>query len=140
MTTGRHASRGTVSWRIIAGAVSVITGVCLLPAALDKLLSDPPNTSPGPGLGFTLLAVSAALVGVPVAAAVAVFLRRRIRQYRAWARSLTPEQRMMLRFAEGAAMEAGHIAMRDHNRREDARLSDSVIGIERSGGDAENPS
>lgn len=136
MTTGRHANRrGTVSWAVVAAAVSVITGICILPAALDKLLSDPPGGTPGPGLGFTLLAVSAALIIVPVALVLGVFLFRRIRRYNAWARTLTPQQRMMLHFAEGAAMEAGHIALRDRNRREDARLSDSVIGIERAGDD-----
>jgi hypothetical protein len=135
MTTGRHASTGTVSRAVIAGAVSVVTGVCLLPAAIDKLLSDPPNGSPGPGLGFTLLAVSAGLVVVPVAAFLGFFLVRRIRQYNAWMRTLTPRERIAVHFAEGVAMEAGHIAMRDRNRREDARLSDSVIGIERTTGD-----
>jgi hypothetical protein len=103
--------------------------------ALDALISNPPNSSPGPGLGFTLLAVSLCCVGVPVTAAAGIFAVRRIRQYRAWVGGLTPEQRMMLRFAEGAAMEGAHIAMRDRNRREDARLSDSVIGIDRSDGD-----
>jgi hypothetical protein len=132
MTTERRASRGTVSRRAIAGAVSVIAGICLLPAALDKLVSDPPNASPGPGLGFTLLAVSACLVFVPVTASVGLLAVRRIRQYRAWMRTLTPQERLAVRFAEGAAMEAAHIALRDRNRREDARLSDSVIGTERT--------
>jgi hypothetical protein len=132
MTTGRHASRGTVNWWIVTGSVSVITGVCLLPAALDKLLSDPPNTGSGPGLGFTLLAVAACCVLVPVTASAGLLAVRRIRQYRAWMRTLTPQQRLAVHFAEGAAMEAGHIALRDRNRREDARLSDSVIGTERT--------
>lgn len=136
MTTGRHAGgSGIRDWAVIIGAVSVIAGVCLSFGAADQLLRNPPNGSPGPGLGFTLLAVSAALVIVPVAVFLGVFIARQIRQYRAWARTLTPEQRMMLHFAEGAAMEAGHIAMRDRNRREDARLSESVIGIERAGDD-----
>jgi hypothetical protein len=137
MTTGRHAGspKGTVNWVVIAGAVSVITGVCILPAALDKLVSNPPNTSPGPGLGFTILAVSACLILVPVTASVGLLAVRRIRQYRAWMRTLTPQERLAVHFAEGAAMEAGHIALRDHNRREDARLTDSVIGIDRSAGD-----
>jgi hypothetical protein len=142
MTTGRHAdkTRGSVNWLIVAGAVSVITGICLFFGAADELLSNPPNGTPGPGTGFTLLAVSLCLVGVPSAAAAGLFAVRRIRQYRAWARGLTPEQRMMLHFAEVAAMEGAHLAMRDRNRATDARLSESVIGIERSGGDAENPS
>jgi hypothetical protein len=135
MTTERHAGspKGIVTWPVVAGSVSAITGVCLLPAALDKLLTNPPNASPGPGLGFTLLAVSAALIGIPAAVAFVFFLVPRIRRYRAWAATLTPEQRIMLRFAEGAAMEAGHLAARDRNRREDARLSDSVIGTDRTG-------
>jgi hypothetical protein len=138
MTTGRHASRkGTFDWAVVAGAVSVITGICILPAALDKLLSDPPGGSPGPGLGFTLLAVSAGLVVTPVALALGVFVVGRVRRYNAWARTLTPQQRMMLHFAEGAAMEGAHLAMRDRNRREDARLTESVIGGERNA-DADN--
>jgi hypothetical protein len=132
MTTGRHASR---DWLIIAGVVSAITGFCLLPAALDKLISNPPNTGQGPGLGFTLLAVSACLVLVPVTASVGLLAVRRIRQYRAWMRTLTPQERLAVRFAEGVAMEAGHVALRDRNRREDARLSDSVIGTDRIDGD-----
>jgi hypothetical protein len=132
MTTGRHARRDR--W-VVAGAVSVIFGLCLMCGALDALISNPPNSSPGPGLGFTLLAVSLCCVGVPVTAAAGLFAVRRIRQYRAWVGGLTPDQRMMLRFAEGAAMEGAHLAMRDRNRREDARLSDSVIGIDRSAGD-----
>jgi hypothetical protein len=132
MTTGRRALG---HWPVIAGAVSVITGICLLPAALDKLISNPPNTRPGPGLGFTLLAVSACLVLVPVTASAGLLAVRRVRQYRAWMRTLTPQERLAVRFAEGVAMEAGHIALRDRNRREDARLSDSVIGTNRSAGD-----
>jgi hypothetical protein len=135
MTTGSRASRGTVSWAVVAGAVSVITGVCILPAAIDKLLSNPPSESPGPGLGFTLLAVSAGLVVVPVAASLGFFLVRRIRQYNAWMRTLTPGERLAVHFAEGAAMEGAHLALRDRNRREDTRLSDSVIGIERTSND-----
>jgi hypothetical protein len=139
MTRGRRAgSRGITDRAIVAGVVSVIAGACLLPAALDKLISNPPNGNPGPGLGFTLLAVSACLIVVPMAVFTAVFVAGRIRKYNAWARTLTPEQRMMLHFAEGAAMEAGHIAMRDRNRAEDARLSQSVIGTERTGDDGQN--
>jgi hypothetical protein len=133
MTRGRHAgSRGIADWAVIAGAVSFIAGFCLVFGALDLLISNPPNGSPGPGLGFTLLAVSLCLMLVPVTALVGLLAVRRIRQYRAWMRTLTPEQRVMVHFAEAAAMEGAHIAARDRNRREDARLSDSVIGIERT--------
>lgn len=136
MTTERRASKRTVGWQITAGAVSVMAGLCLFPVAVDKLLRYSPYGDPSAGAdGFALLWASLALVAVPVAVSFGVFLGRRIRQYNAWMRTLTPRERLAVHFAEGAAMEAGHIALRDRNRREDARLSDSVIGIERGTGE-----
>ncbi len=124
--------RESFSWGVIAGSVSAMTGACLLPSAIDKLLRYSPYGDPSAGtMGFDLLWASLALMIVPAVAALGVFLARRIRQYRAWMSTLTPQERLLVHFAEGAAIEAGHIALRDHNRREDARLSESVIGIER---------
>jgi hypothetical protein len=132
MRTGRHASRGAVDWLVVAGCVSVIAGVCILPAAIDKLLRYSPVGDPSAGPeGFTLLGACLVLIGVPVAALAVGLVVAGIRRHNAWMRTLTPRERLLVHFAESAAMEAGHIAMRDHNRREDARLSDSVIGTEK---------
>lgn len=138
MTTGRSAgSRAITGWSVIAGVTSVIAGVCLSFGAFDLLLRNPPNGSPGPGTGFTLLAVSAGLVFIPVASFAGVFIVRRVRRYRAWMRTLTPQERIAVHFAEGAAMEGAHLIMRDRNRAEDARLSESVIGVERTSQEAQ---
>lgn len=142
MRTGRHANRrGTIDWAVVAGCVSVITGVCILPAALDKLLRYSPYGDPSAGReGFALLGGCIVLIGVPTAVLAVGLVVAGIRRRNAWMRTLTPRERLLVHFAEGAAMEAGHLAMRDRNRREDARLSESVIGAERTTSDAENPS
>jgi hypothetical protein len=109
-----------------------MAGACILPSAIDKLLRYSPYGDPSAGaVGFNLLWASLALMIIPAGTALGVFLARRIREYRAWMSTLTPQERLLVHFAEGAAMEAGHVALRDHNRREDARLSESVIGAER---------
>lgn len=136
MGKGRHASSRTSAGLAvgIAGAVSEIAGFALLLIALDKLIRYSPYGDPQAGRdGFSLLGISVLLIGIPILAVVGSLLVRGARQWRAWTATLTPEQRTMLRFAEAAAMEGAHLAMRDHNRREDARLSESVIGIERTG-------
>jgi hypothetical protein len=121
---------------MIAATASLTAGAVLTLIALDKLIRYSPGGNPQAGrVGFTLLAVALLLVGVPVAAMIAALVIGGVRRHNAWMRTLTPRERVLVHFAEGAAMEAGHLAMRDRNRREDARLSDSVIGIERSSGD-----
>jgi hypothetical protein len=139
MGKGRHASapRPTLALAAtIAGTASESIGTVLLLIALDKLIRYSPYGDPQAGrVGFTLLGISALLIAVPILVIIGCLIIRGVRQWRAWSRALSPEQRMMLRFAETAAMEGAHIALRDHNRREDARLSASVIGTERNSND-----
>lgn len=135
MGKGRHANapRPTLGLiATIAGTSSAISGAVLLLIALDKLIRYSPYGNPQAGrVGFTLLGLAMLLIGIPFLFVVGFLIHRGARQWSAWSKTLTPEQRLMLHFAEGAAMEGAHLAMRDRNRREDARLSESVIGVER---------
>ncbi|MGH3403810.1 MAG: hypothetical protein ACRDRJ_15125 [Streptosporangiaceae bacterium] len=49
-------------------------------------------------------------------------------RYRAWKASLTPEQRAAVELAEAAVAGAAAVAMWEHHRRADARLSASAMG------------
>ena len=141
MANGRRRRAGRAGARLgliigMTGTISVLVGFIIMLVALDKLLRYSPVGDPEAGrVGFTLLGISMLMIGGPVLGALGLFIARRVRQYRAWMRTLTPQERFAVHLGEAAAMEAGHIAMRDRNRREDARLSASVIGIERNGDD-----
>lgn len=50
------------------------------------------------------------------------------RRYCAWKASLTPEQRVAVELAEATAATAAAIAMWEHHKRTDARLTSSVMG------------
>jgi hypothetical protein len=129
---GRHSSRAGLPVGLIlgiSGAGSVVAGFIILLVALDKLLAYSPVGNPEAGrVGFTLLGMSVLFIGIPVVSVVALALVSGLRRHSAWMKTLTPRERLAVRVGETAMMEAGHIAWRDHNRAEDARLSASVIG------------
>lgn len=117
---------------LAAGGLSIAAGVVLAPISLVELFRYSPYGDPGAlGTGLWLGIAAVILIGVPVATGTLLFLRAMYRRYRAWKRTLTPAQRAWLAWGEFAAMEAAHLAMRDHNRKESARLTASVMGDER---------
>jgi hypothetical protein len=134
--SARH-SNGTVKTSpgfivLLAGGLSAGTGLALGVGALVELFRYSPYENPGAldiGLWTGLAAVL--LAGIPAGLVLLLGLRSALRRYRAWKRTLTPGQRTLLAFAEVAAMEAAHIAWRDHNRNESARLTASVMGEKR---------
>jgi len=117
---------------LAAGTISLVAGGALLPVALWNLFRYSPYQDPGDlGTGLWLGIASALLIGIPLLALAITAIRVLTRNYRAWKRTLTPGQRLAVTFAEALGLEAAHIAWRDHNRKEDARLTDSVMGDER---------
>jgi hypothetical protein len=61
-------------------------------------------------------------------------------RYRAWKASLTPEQRSAVELAEAVAATAAVIAMWEHRKQVDARLTSSVMGYTMPGGQTPRPS
>ena len=59
---------------------------------------------------------------------VVKFSAQQYRRYREWKASLTPQQRAEVDLAETAAMTAAAVAMRQHHKRTNARLFNSVMG------------
>jgi hypothetical protein len=59
---------------------------------------------------------------------VVKFSAQQHRRYREWKASLTPQQRAAADLAEAAAMTAAVVAMRQHHKCTNARLSSSVMG------------
>ena len=111
----------------IAGAASVCTGLVLVPFALSHLLVYLPD----PGTektGWWLAGTALALIVIPVATGAAILAGRGLRQYLAWKRTLTPARQMAVTITEIALLEAAHLAFREHNRKESARLTASVMG------------
>lgn len=127
---GRHSSGQVKSffWPAI-GILSVLTAIPVGLAAVAELFRYSPYGDTG-ALDIAIrLGISAALMmGIPLIAAVWRLLRQMRREYRAWLATLTPGQRLAASVAGLAAMEAAHIAFRDHNREVSARLTASVMG------------
>ena len=71
---------------------------------------------------------------------VVKFSAQQHRQYREWKASLTPQQRAAVDLAEVAAMAATAVAMWEHHRRINARLSSSVLGHTMPDGHTMRPS
>lgn len=51
-----------------------------------------------------------------------------LKQYRAWKATLTPQERFLVDMAEAAALWEAHRVMHERHKREDARLTASVMG------------
>lgn len=137
MSNRRHASGrlGPRGFLVIGAAASACTGLILVPFALDELFRYSPYSDPGAGTaGLWLSVAAAALILVPLAGLLIFLVVRGMRQYLAWRRTLTPQQRAALAAAEFVAMAGTEMAFRHHNREESARLTESVMGPER--GDA----
>ena len=71
---------------------------------------------------------------------VVKFSAQQHRRYRVWKASLTPQQRAAVDLAEAAAMTAAAVAMWEHHKRTDARLTSSVMGRTMPDGHTMRPS
>jgi hypothetical protein len=125
---------GRTAALLTAGLIGLASGIGLGISGLEDLFRYSPYVDPADlSRGLWLCAAAAVLIlAVPVTSFLAYLIRRE-REYAAWKRTLTPEQRAMLAVAEIAALEAAHLVYREHNRHESARLTDSVMGGEDGG-------
>lgn len=124
--------RGKSGIPFIAGSVSVITGVALLPVAADKLFAYSPYGNPAAGqAGLRLGIASVVLTGVPLLLLIVRHAWRSYCRYRAWKATLTPQEQFALTMAETALLIGGHLIWHDHNKRVSAALTASVMGDER---------
>lgn len=134
MSRPRHAS-GRIApgphglLALVAGIPSVLIGAGLLLIALIEAFRYSPYGDPGAGNVALWLGIAGLLAaGIPLLAAGFGAGRAGLRAYLAWKRTLTPEERFLVDAAEVAALWGAHLAFREHNRREDARLTASVMG------------
>lgn len=130
MSKGRHASGSSKTPTGLAvGILSVIVGAVVVPIALVNLFSYSPYENPGAGeRGLWLGLLAAGAIGVPAAALALRAAVSALRSYAAWKRTLTPQQRTALAWAEVAVLFGAHLAWRHHNREQDAKLTASVMG------------
>ena len=137
MSRGKH-SNGTVRTSpaliaLAAGTASVLTGAVLAVVAVTEALRYSPYEDPGAGnTALRLGIISVVLLGIPPGILALIAMRSMLRRYLGWKRTLTPEQQAIVTAGELAALEIAHLAWRDHNRREDSRLTESVMGEKRS--------
>jgi len=134
--SGRHSSGEVKTSRLgaglLAGSISLIAGGAIAPFALYDLFQySPYGDAADLGTGLWLGLASAVLIGAPLIVLALIAIRVLSRSYRAWKRTLTPRQRLAVGIAEVLGLEAAHIAWRDHNRKESARLTESVMGEKR---------
>ena len=131
---GRH-SRGDVGRRgkqalaIAAAAGSEGLGICLITWGNHRAAQDYYyNVEPWGAWGAFFVALPVIALAIVVIAAIAKAAAAEHRRYREWKASLPPEQRAAVELAEAAAAAAAAIAMWEHHKRVDARLSASVMG------------
>jgi hypothetical protein len=132
---GRH-SRGVVERRgkqalaIAAAAGSEGLGVALISWGNHLSAQDYTyDVVPWGFWGAFFIALPVIALANVVVAAIAKAAAAEHQRYRAWKTSLPPEQRMAVELAEAAAMTAAAVAWHAHNKKVDARLSASVIGL-----------
>jgi hypothetical protein len=130
MSKARHANgQSSAPIGLAIGAVSLTAGIVMLVPALVELFRYSPYEDPGAGkaglflgLGFVFCA------GIPLLWLAVRGAGAAGRSYLAWRRSLTPGERALLIWAELAGLAGAHVAWRDYNQRESARLTESVMG------------
>jgi hypothetical protein len=125
----RRNGRVTTHAHIYAAILALPAGVILLACALVNAFRYTPYGDPGAlTAAVTLGILGVLLTGIPLLTAALVAGWAVTRDYRAWKRTLTPAQRTLLTWSELAGLTVAHIAWRDRNRREDERLTASVMG------------
>ena len=136
----RHAAR-TLLGAGIAVTACVASGLFLITWG-NHLASQDGTYSSAPwifwGVVFILMPLWAGIGWVVIE--VVKFSAQQHRRYREWKASLTPQQRAAVDLAEAAAMTAAVIAMREHHKRTDARLTSSVMGHTMPDGHTMRPS
>jgi hypothetical protein len=131
---GRH-SRGVVERRgkqalaIAAAAGSEGLGVALISwgnhLSAENYYYD---VVPWGFWGAVFIALPVIAPAIVVVAGITRAVATEHRRYREWKAALTPEQRAAVGLAEAAALTAAAIAMWEHHKRVDARLTSSVMG------------
>jgi hypothetical protein len=110
----------------------MLTGLILAVIAIATLLRYSPYENPGAlPAGMWLATLAVVLIGAPAVLLAGSIIAGNRRRYRAWLATLTPEQRTAARLAAGVAALGADLAWHEHNKRKDARLSASVMGMER---------
>ena len=123
----RHGSRNekrAVPWLSVAGT-SIVTGVFL------ALVGDPGN----PYSNSALIGLGVALIVLPILAGIIAVIvmvaQDTMRAHREWISKFPPGQQASIRQAEKAAlwgaMAVGAVALHEHHKRTDARLTESVL-------------
>ena len=132
---GRHRRR-SASWRgeqalaIAAAAGSEGLGIFLITWGNHRAAQDYTyDVVPWGFWGAFFIALPVIALANVVVAAIAKAAAAEHQRYRAWKTSLPPEQRMAVEVAEAAAMTAAAVAWHEHNKKVDARLSASVMGL-----------
>jgi len=141
---GKKMSRPTARTPLGAGiavTAGVIVGVVLITwgnhlASRDGTYSNAPWTFWG--VVFILMPLWAGIGWVVTQ--VVKFSAQQHRRYREWKASLTPQQQAAADLAEAAAMTGAAIAMREHHKRTDARLTSSIMGRTMPDGHTMRPS
>ena len=141
---GKEMSRtaaGTLLGAGIAVTACVAFGVFLITWG-NHLASQDGTYSSAPwsfwGVVFILMPLWAGIGWVVTE--VVKFSAQQHRRYREWKASLTPQQRAAADLAEAAAMTAAAVAMWEHHKRTNARLTSSVMGHTMPDGHTMRPS
>ena len=117
---------------LIAGALSVLAGLVLLAAAVAELLRYSPYENPGAGTAGLWLGIAAViLIGWPAVAGIGTLIAGGYRARRSMLAGMTPDQRFAYLMGEALVAEVVHHELHEHNKREDARLTASVMGERR---------
>lgn len=136
MTKGKHRNdivkRSPLFICVSGGSACVIAGAGLLIASVAELLRYSPYGDPGAGQAGLWTGIAAViLIAVPAGSLAVWGAARLVRRYLAWLRTLTPGQRLAASVIEFGVMEGVHYVWHEHNKRESARLTASVMGPER---------
>jgi hypothetical protein len=122
-------------------AASVATGIFLIAEGNHRAAQDYYyNILPWGFWGAFFLALPFIAGAIWLLAAIVRTAAAEHQRYCAWKASLTPEQRLAVELAEAAAVTAAAIAMREHHRHTDARLTSSVMGRAMPDGQSLRPS
>jgi len=114
-------------------ATSALIGLILLIASVAQLLRYSPYDDPGAGTtGLWLGVFGLFLIGAPVALVAGHLFIETRQKHQRWLATLTPEQRAAVKAAEYAALIGADLLWHEHNKRESAQLTDSVMGRHRA--------